>query len=113
MAPMFPFLSGSNDPVGIVKDHRAFYDITRRINSMFNLGINLTELLTLGENESKELLESLERIGADNPNAKEIIDRVRSEYNFVPFVETVELDPGLDKALEDILRNLPDEPDSD
>ncbi len=113
MAPMYPFLTGSKDPVGITKDHRAFYDITRRINAMFKLDLNLTELMTMGENESRELLDSLDTIAADNPNAKEIIDRVRSDYNFVPFVESVELDPGLDKTLEDILRNLPDEPESD
>ena len=113
MAPMFPFLTGSNDPVGISKDHRAFYDITRGINAMSKLDLDLNELLTLGEKGSRELLDSLDRIAADNPNAKEMIDRVRSEYNFVPFVDSVELGPALDKTLEDILRDLPDEPQSD
>ena len=113
MAPMFPFLTGSNDPLGITKDHRAFYDVTRRIKAMFKLDLNLTELMTMGENESRELQDSLDKIAVDNPNAKEMIDRVRSEYNFVPFVESVELGPALDKTLEDILRNLPDKPESD
>ena len=113
MAPMFPFLSGASDPVGISKDHRAFYDITRRINAMFKLDLNLTELMTMGENGSRELQESLDKISEENPNAKEMIDRVRSEYNVIPYVDSVELNPALDKTLEDILRNLPDEPDSE
>jgi hypothetical protein len=112
MAPMFPFLTSSKEPVGMTKDHRAIYDITRRINSMFDLSLNLTELMILGEQESRTLQEALEKIALENPNAKEIIDRVRSEHSFVPFVETVELNPALDKTLEDILRNLPDQPES-
>ena len=108
MAPMYPFLSTSNDPVGISRDHRSFYDIMRRLKSMFKLDLSLTELFTLGEAESRELEETLERIGATNPGAKEIIDRVRSEYEYNPFVEAVELDPALDKTLEDILKNFPD-----
>jgi hypothetical protein len=111
MAPMYPFLSIGNDPVGISRDHRSFYDIMRRIRVMFKLDLSLTELLTLGEAESRELEETLERIGSSNPGAKEIIDRVRSDYEYNPFVEAVELGPTLDKALEDILRNTPGEPD--
>ena len=113
MAPMYPFLSGKNDPLGISKDHRAFYDIMRRVRSMFKLDINLTELLTLGDSESRELEEALERLASSNPRAKEIIDRARSDYNYNPFEETVELDPALDRTLEDILRNAPEEPGTD
>ena len=111
MAPMYPFLTGKNDPLGISKDHRAFYDIMRRIRSMFKLDTNLSELMTLGDAESRELQEALEKLASSNPGAKEIIDRVRTDYNFNPFEEIVELDPALDKTLEDILRNIPDEPD--
>ena len=113
MASMYPFLTGKNDPLGISKDHRAFYDIMRRLRSMFKLDINLTELMTLGDSESQELEEALEKLGSSNPRAKEIIDRARSDYNYNPFEETVELDPALDRTLEDILRNTPDDPDPD
>ena len=113
MAPMYPFLAGNSDPVGITKDHRSFYDIMRRLRSMFNLDISLTELMTLGESESRELAETLERIASDNPGAKEIIDRARLDYSYHPFEEAVELDPALDKTLDDILRNIPDQPDND
>ena len=112
MAPMYPFLAGNKDPVGITKDHRAYYDIMRRIRAMFNLDMSLSELLTLGEAESRQLEESLETIVSNNPQAKEVIDRVRADYNYKPFEESVELDPALDKTLEDILRNFPSQPDT-
>ena len=110
MAPMYPFLSSKNDPIGIPRDHRAFYAIMKRLKSMFKLEIDLGELMSLGETESEELRETLERIGASNPKAKEIIDRARTDYVVTPFEETVELDPELDKTLEDILQNMADEP---
>ena len=108
MAPMFPFLTSNNEPVGITRDHRAFYDIMRRLKFMFSLDIDLSELLTLADNEGRQLQESLERIAEGNPRAKELIDRARADYNLSPFVEPVELDPALDRTLEDILSNMPD-----
>jgi len=108
MAPMYPFLSGNNEPVGIARDHRSFYDIMRRIKSMFKLEIDLSELETLGISESRDLEEKLERISSSNPEAKQVIERVRADYKFTPFEEIVELDPALDKTLEDILRNIPE-----
>jgi predicted ATP-grasp superfamily ATP-dependent carboligase len=110
LAPLYPFLSQKNDPIGISRDHRAFYDIMKRLRSMFNLDIDLAELMTLGESESEQLRETLERISANNPDAKRIIDRARADYEVTPFVESVELDPGLDQALQDILENVPEEP---
>ena len=111
MAPMFPFLSQNNDPVGISRDHRAFYDIMKRLKSMFKLDIDLAELMTLGESESEKLRETLERISSDNPEARQIIDRARADYEVTPFVESVELDPELDRTLQDILQNMPEEPE--
>jgi predicted ATP-grasp superfamily ATP-dependent carboligase len=105
MAPMYPFLASNNEPLGITRDHRSFYDIMRRVKSMFKLEIDLSELETLGLAESRDLQEKLERISSSNPEAKEVIDRVRADYQYTPFEEVVELDPALDKTLEDILRN--------
>ena len=107
MAPMYPFLTSNNDPVGISRDHRAFYDIMRRINSVFKLDFDLSELRSLGEAESQELGDTLEKIGGTNPTAKELIDRARTDFNYTPFEPAVELDPALDNMLEDILRNAP------
>lgn len=108
MAPMFPFLTSNNEQVGISRDHRSFYDIMRRIKAMFELDIDLSELQTLGDAESKELVERLERIASANPDAKQLIDGARTDYTYTPFEQTVKLDPSLDQTLEDILRNMPE-----
>ena len=78
---------------------------------MFKLEIDLSELMGLGEAESQELKDTLDKISGTNPGAKEIIERARSEYRVNPFMEAVDMDPALDKTLEDILRNAPENPE--
>lgn len=108
MAPMYPFVTGNNEPVGISRDHRSFYDIMRRLKSMFKLDIDLNELEVLGRNESEELQSRLDRISSTNPEAKQLIEGARTDFALTPYEEPVELDPSLDKTLDDILRNLPE-----
>ena len=110
MSPMFPFLTSSNQPVGITRDHRSFYDIMRRLKSMFNLDIDLAELMTLADTECREMQETLERISSSNPQAKEIIERARADYRYSPFLDPMELDPALERNLDDIIQNAPDSP---
>ncbi len=112
MAPMYPFVAGSNQQLNITTDRKSFYDIMRRLNALFDLSIDLTELKSRGDAESQELLSTLERIASSNAEAKKIIDQVRDDYTFTPFEQPVELDPALDQTLEDILRNVTDEPDN-
>lgn len=107
LAPLFPFMTGNNEQVGISTDHRSFYDILRRVRSIFKLDLDLSELESLGDTESRELLDRLEKISASNSEAKQVIDSSRTEYSYTPFVEPVDLDPALDQTLEDILRNMP------
>lgn len=109
MAPMFPFTNESQQQVGISTDHRSFYDIMRRLRAMFHLDINLLELQSLGDAESRRLQETLERIGGANRDAKKLIDQVRSDYSYVPYEETTGLAPELDRTLRDILDNMPDD----
>ena len=111
MAPMYSFLTGNREPVGIQKDHRSFYDIMRRLRPMFGLDIDLTDLYEKGQAESAKLQELLEKIAASNSTAKEIIEQARTDYKATPFVEPVELAPELDRALDDILRNMEDQPE--
>ena len=110
MAPMYPFVGGSNQQLNITTDRTSFYDIMRRLNAIFDLNVDLAELKAQGDAESQELLSTLERISSSNPDAKKIIDQVREDYTYTPFVQPVELDPALDQTLEDILRNVGDEP---
>ena len=111
MAPMYPFMTSNNNQLGITQDHRAYYDILRRLRSLFSIEMDLSELEQLGNRESQELLDNLERLGRTNNEAKQIIDQVRMDYQYTPFVEPVELDPALDQALENILRDIGGPPD--
>ncbi len=113
MAPLYPLLSSNNQQLGITRDHRSFYDIMRRLNAMFDLTIDLNELKSLADAESRELQTNLERLSDTSREAKQVIEQVRTEYSYTPFEQRVELDPALDQTLEDILRNLPGSPDPD
>ena len=113
MAPLYPLLSSNNQQLGITRDHRSFYDVMRRLNAMFELSIDLAELQTLGDAESRELQTNLEKLSESSREAKQVIEQVRSDYSYTPFEQRVELDPALDQTLEDILRNMPGGSDSD
>ena len=108
MAPMYPFSTNTNEQVGITRDHRSYYDIMRRLKALFDLDIDLSELQELGETESQQLQETLEKISSNNREARQLIESVRSDYSYTPFEQSVNLDPALDKTLEDILRNMPE-----
>ena len=113
MAPLYPLVASNNQQLGITRDHRSFYDIMRRIKAMFALDIDLDELRKLGEEESQELQQALEKISTSNADAKQIIDQVRADYSYTPFEQHVELDATLNQTLEDILRNMPEQPGQD
>ena len=112
MAPMYPFVAGSNQQLNITTDRKSFHDIMIRLNAIFGLSIDLAELKALGDAESQELNTALERLSSSNQEAKQIIDQVREEYSYTPFVLPVNLDPALDQTLQDILRNIPEEPEA-
>ena len=113
MAPMYSFLTSKNEPVGISRDHRAFYDIMRRLKSLYKIEIDLGELKERGDSESERLVETLDRVAASSSTAKEIIDRARADFKHTPYVEPVELAPALDRELDSILRNMPEEPEEE
>ena len=105
---MYPFMTSNNNQLGITQDHRAYYDILRRLRSLFKIEMDLSELEQMGTQESQELLDNLERLGRTNSEAKQIIDQVRLDYQYTPYVEPVDLDPALEGALENILRDISD-----
>ena len=113
MAPMYSLSTSSGQPVGVSRDHRSFYDITRRLKDIFHLDLDLADLKAKGEEESGRLQQTLERLASNSSSARDIIDRARAEFNFTPYEERVELAPELDKALEDIIRNMPGEPEEE
>ena len=109
MAPMYTFLTARNEPVGISRDHKSFYDIMRRLKGLFKLDIDLTELKERGDAESNRLKDTLDKMAASSTAAKEVIDKARAEFQYTPYVEHVELAPELDKTLDDIIKNMPGE----
>jgi predicted ATP-grasp superfamily ATP-dependent carboligase len=111
MAPMFPFVTSNNQPVGISEDHRSFYDIMRRLNDMFKLNVDLSELREQGQAEARQLQERLDQISASNSDARQLIESARADYSYTPYEVPVNLDPALDKTLDDILRNMPESDD--
>ena len=106
MAPLYPFTTRDSEQVGIKNDHQSYYDIMRRVRSIFGLELDLSELQVMGESESRELAERLVQISEANSEAKQLIDKIRDDFVYTPFVEPVNLDPALDDALNDILRGL-------
>ena len=111
LAPMYPFVSGSSQQTTITTDRRSFYDIMIRLNAIFGLDIDLSELKARGESESQELSDALEKMGSSSQEARQIIDQVRDEYSYTPFIQPVELDPILDQVLQDILENISLDPE--
>jgi hypothetical protein len=109
MAPLYPFVTENNSQVGITTDHRSYYDILRRIRAMYNLEIDLNELKQLSDAEGNKLQSTLETIAAKNTGAQEFISKIESEFDYKPFSETINIDPVLDRALEDILNNMSEE----
>lgn len=110
MAPMYSFLTSNNEPLGISRDHRSFYDILRRLKGLFDLDIGLTELKTLGDEESNRLKELLDKAASSNATAREIIDKAKADFNYTPYAEHVELSPELDRTLDEIINNMPEGP---
>ena len=114
MAPMFPFSGGSGGQLGITTDHRAFYDIMRRLRALYSLDIDLSDLRPRYEEEADRLQESLDRVAQRNDEARRYIERVRNEHNFQPFEEPVDLPASIEGTLADILGqfDLPGEDDN-
>ena len=109
MAPMYPF-TANQEQVGISTDHRSFYDILRRLRSLFQLDLDLSDLRRRADADADRLQRTLDRISETSADAREIIRRARADYNIIPYVEPVELDPALDQTLADILRRSPEPP---
>lgn len=103
MSPMFPFSGRRGGQLGITTDHRAFYDIMRRLRALYALDLDLSDLRPRYEEEAGQLQESLDRVAQRNEEARRYIDRIRNEYRFQPFTEPIALDPGIAGTLADIL----------
>jgi len=90
---------------GIERDYKAWYDLMRRFNHMFNLGINLSDL----DRQSEELVASMDsKITELDRNMPQLKARAYLQRLSQNFTETsfMPLDDLWATELEDIFRNM-------
>jgi hypothetical protein len=98
-------LSNMLQGMRIENDYKAWYDLMRRFNHMFDLGIDLTQL----EQDSNELTDSMsqkiEELHKKMPqaNVKEYLDAIASQFTERPFIP---LDDVWERELGDLLDDL-------
>jgi proteasome assembly chaperone (PAC2) family protein len=107
LVPAYNFspLSTTFQGVRIERDYKAWYDLMRRLNRMFRLGIDLSELKT----QSAALVSSMDaeigEIQEQMPgvDVKEYLKNVNDEFTEMPFMP---LDDVWERELGDILDDL-------
>lgn len=104
MVPMYDLsqISPSIEGITIEEDWKAWYDLLRRINYMFKLGLDLSDL----EQRSRELVRTVtDQIkGLDQaPQAQlaEFFERVNAEFNEMSFMPLDDAWTGLGDILKD------------
>lgn len=91
----------------IESDYKAWYDILRRFNHMFNLGLDLTEL----EEQSEELIESMhnkiDQLEQEMSQLKvrEYIEKLTQDFTETPFMP---LDDVWERELGDLFDDMED-----
>lgn len=107
--PAYDFNPNSNVPQGISidTDYKAWYDLMRRLNYMFNMTIDLSDL----DRQSEQLIESLENkideLARKMPQLKvrAYMEQVNSEFTEAPFLP---LDDVWEQALGDLFDDIDD-----
>lgn len=103
----FSQLSDRLQGIRVEQDFKAWYDLLRRFNHMFDLGLDLTDL----EAKSTELIDSIEakisELDAKMPqfNVKEYLTEIAKEFTETPFMP---LDDVWERELGDLLQDLDD-----
>lgn len=103
----FAQLSTNLQGMRIENDFKAWYDMMRRFNHMFDLGIDLSEL----ERQSQELLASMDakidELESKMPQLKvrEYLQRLASDFTEMPFMP---LDDVWERELGDLFKDMKD-----
>ena len=104
--PAYDFAQSAIQPQGIQieNDFKAWYDIMRRLNHMFDLHMDLTELGQRTDDMIQTIDEKIEEMAEENPelNIKEYLERLNAEFEETPFLP-------LDDIWEQELRGLFDD----
>jgi proteasome assembly chaperone (PAC2) family protein len=104
--PAYDFAQSAIQPQGIQieNDFKAWYDIMRRLNHMFDLRLDLTELGQRSEDMFQTIEEKIEEMAEENPelNIKAYLERLDEQFTEMPFLP-------LDDVWEQGLRGLFDD----
>ena len=106
MVPMYDFsaLSPLVEAITIGNDHKAWYDVMRRLSYMFKLGLDLSDL----EEQSRELVRSIakqiEALEKQVPKAqvREYLEKVNASFTEMSFMP---LDDAWEAGLKDIFKD--------
>ncbi len=91
-------------PITIENDYQAWHDAMIRLNHMFKLGIDLTELAEKSAEAAAQMREAVEKLARQLPHApiKEWLAKLEADFVEMPFTK---LDDVWEDALSDILKD--------
>lgn len=89
----------------IENDFKAWYDVMRRLNHMFKLGLDLSDLARRSDELLTAMAEKLKALEQKMPqlNFQEYFDRLAKEFTETPFIP---LDEVWERELGDLLNDL-------
>jgi proteasome assembly chaperone (PAC2) family protein len=101
----FSELSSLLQGVRIENDYKAWYDLMRRFNHMFGLGIDLTELQRQGDELTSSMATKIEELERKLPQfkMKEYMDKISENFVETPFMP---LDDVWERELGDLFEDL-------
>ena len=106
-APMYDFsqLSPRLQGVSIEEDYKAWYDIMRRLNHMFGLELDLSDLEQRSARLATLMAEKIDEVVQKAPHAgvREYLEKVGEEFTETPFMP---LDDIWSRELGDLLDDL-------
>lgn len=97
--PVYNFFV-DNQPFTLGPDTKAVFDILKRVRYMFKLDLDLSDLHEESERYVSNARMRLDSLALKNPQLKEILQKLDSEFKELQFEEPVELS----SSIEDVLR---------
>lgn len=101
-------LSQKLEGIRIEADYRAWYEIMRRVNHMFGLWLDLSDLENKGDELTEEFAAKIRELDRKMPQLKmkEHLASLTQDYTEMPFLQ---LDSMWENELDDILGHMDDE----
>ncbi|BCX04925.1 MAG: hypothetical protein KatS3mg053_2863 [Candidatus Roseilinea sp.] len=91
-------------PIAVENDYQAWHDAMVRLNHMFKLGVDLTELAEKSAETAAQMREAIEKLARQLPHApiKEWLAKLNADFVEMPFTK---LDDVWEDALGDIFKD--------